>query len=261
MGASGPTSEPSEWRYLTAAEVSARLGAGAVALWPVGATEQHGPHLVTGFDHLAAEAVVMRAAERLGPVGVVLPTLAFGASHHWLALGGTLSWSADTLRMCITDVAESVAAAGGRHLIIVNGHAGNVGAGIMAAAGFYASGPVVEFVSYWDLIAPGNIDHLRRSDDGIGHAGELETAIGLYSESLVRPELIPETGTPLDPVGPGGRAARIHRAPRVSQETGRDGILGDPSVATGELGAAAIDSAVQALVDHCLAVIAAPDRP
>jgi creatinine amidohydrolase/Fe(II)-dependent formamide hydrolase-like protein len=53
-----------EWVALTVDELRPKLKSGAVGLWAIGATEQHGHHLVTGFDHLVADAVV-RARRRL----------------------------------------------------------------------------------------------------------------------------------------------------------------------------------------------------
>src|SRR5215813_12900847 len=94
---SSPSGVEVEWRRLTVDELGERFAAGAVALWPIGATEQHGPHAVTGFDHLAAEAIVLRAARILGTGAVVLPTLPVGCSRHWVELGGTLTLSHPTL--------------------------------------------------------------------------------------------------------------------------------------------------------------------
>src|SRR6202042_3718788 len=89
---------PREWAGHTVAELRPLLGAGAVGLWPVGATEQHGAHLVTGFDHITAEAVVRSAANELGEAALVLPTLSFGCSSYWVEIGGTLSLGEDTMR-------------------------------------------------------------------------------------------------------------------------------------------------------------------
>ena len=73
------------WAALTLEQVGAAAAAGAVAVLPVGATEQHGPHLATGTDWILAEAVALAAAERTGDV--VLPTLAYGCSLGHTAPG------------------------------------------------------------------------------------------------------------------------------------------------------------------------------
>jgi creatinine amidohydrolase len=239
-----------EWRRLPAADVAARLEAGALALWPIGSTEQHGRHLVTGFDHMVAEAVVVAAAAELGDSALILPTLQFGASEHWLPLGGTLTLTAETLRRVLKEVAQSLAKAGGRRLMIVNGHSSNLGPGIMAAGELAESSAIVEFVCYWDLIDRDVLDEHRQADHGIGHAGELETSIGLHLDELVRADQIPTKGTALDPNAPGGSELRVHRAISLPEDA-KGGVIGNPAAATIALGQAAFESAVQGLVAHC----------
>lgn len=239
------------WPALTAAELNARLRAGAVALWAVGATEQHGPHLVTGFDHLAAQAVVTGAAARLGPRAVVLPPLAVGASRHWTSLGGTLSLSAQTLLAVLTDVCRSAAAAGTRRLVIVNGHMGNVATGMVAAAEDLGE-LEVEFVSYWDLIDRELLAGELRSDVGVGHAGEFETAIALHLGGLVREDEVPVAPAPGTWPGRPFDGPVIHRSVRARDTRG--GVVGDASAATAAVGAALLESAIAALAAHLEAV-------
>jgi len=80
------------WSDLTRDEVGAAARSGAVAVLPVGAVEQHGPHLATGADAVLAEHAAKAAVERTGDV--MLPVLAYGCSlghtEHW---PGTLSLS------------------------------------------------------------------------------------------------------------------------------------------------------------------------
>ncbi|MFM7552862.1 MAG: creatininase family protein, partial [Actinomycetota bacterium] len=137
---------------LAAPEVRDLAAAGAPALWAIGSTEQHGGHLVTGFDRFSAEAVCVGAAERAGIDVALLPPLPYGASDHWLPLGATWSLRATTLVDVLTDVARSADHAGFRRLVIVNGHAGNIGPGLTALAEAGAGACRVEFVSYWTLV-------------------------------------------------------------------------------------------------------------
>ena len=74
------------------------LGPEAVIVFPVGATEQHGPHLPTGTDHFAVEHIARAGAAVAAahvPV-VVAPTLPFGSSHHHIPFGGPRSLSTET---------------------------------------------------------------------------------------------------------------------------------------------------------------------
>lgn len=238
-----------EWAALTVEELRLVLDAGAVGLWAIGATEQHGRHLVTGFDHLVAQAVVLGAAGRLGPDAIVLPTQSIGSSGHWLEIGGTLSLSLDTMRRLILDVCSSAASAGLRDLVIVNGHSGNAAIGIAAVQEFGASELIVEFVSYWDMLDRERLLDLQDLEDGFGHAGELETSIGLHLDGLARASLVP-AGTALDASSPGGGRVVFHRAPRADDDT-HDGVIGEAGAASATLGEAAIEMAVAGLADHC----------
>src|ERR1700742_893359 len=83
------------WGEVTSAQLADRLDADAdcVALIPVGATEQHGPHLPVGTDTIIATALADAAA---GEVAVVLPPLAFGSSFfHGTRMAGTVAFSGE----------------------------------------------------------------------------------------------------------------------------------------------------------------------
>jgi creatinine amidohydrolase len=244
----------SDWRGLTAGEVTTRLRDGAVALWPVGATEQHGPHAVTGFDHLAAEWVVNAAAARLAPRALALPTLQFGCSGHWLALGGTLTLTHESLLHVMRDVCRSAGRAGARHLVIVNGHNGNLGTGVALLSEFVDEDLRVEFVSYWDLIDHAAWSEAVTDGAGVGHAGQFETSVGLHIGGMIDISAIPE---PPDERPWDAPASAVHRPVRISEDT-VDGVVGLASTASAELGSTLLASAVSGLVSHCRTLLAGP---
>jgi creatinine amidohydrolase len=97
-----------------------------VLLWPVGATEPHGPHAPLATDCLISEGVCRRAAERLsggGEVGaLVLPTLAFGVTRYAREFVGAVGVGEATLRGVVVDVCTSLAAQGFPHVLVVNSH-------------------------------------------------------------------------------------------------------------------------------------------
>src|SRR5713226_3514317 len=81
-----------------------------LAVFPVGATEQHGPHLPVGTDYLTVEHITRAAAQSVAdeiPV-IVAPTMPFGSSHHHLPFGGTLSLSTENYFRVIYDLCESL---------------------------------------------------------------------------------------------------------------------------------------------------------
>lgn len=235
-----------EWASSTAAEVSAALAAPCIGLWAIGATEQHGPHVVTGFDHLAAQAVVNRVAGALGPRAIVLPPLAFGCSDHWKPFGATLSLKQDTMARLFVDVCRSAGEAGLRHLVVVNGHSGNIGVGMASVGALHDAGTSVELVSYWDLIGDLFEDIMSR-DRGVGHAGEMETSIGLHLGDLVRPDLVPSGGAPYAGAKHGvGIYGAVRMDPAAS-----NGVVGIAEVASAETGRRLVEAACARLEAHC----------
>lgn len=176
-------------------EKLARLLPDAVVVLPIGATEQHGPHLPSGTDALIAHEIARRAADaaasRSGRPLVVAPTLAFGASDHHLPFSGTLSFSPGTMLAVLDDLFRSIAAQGGRRVVLLNGHGGNVGVCHAAAA---------DAASTWGL-AVGHLDYWRLAEreEGLfipGHAGEFETSLVLALDPTAVSESAPRAAAP-----------------------------------------------------------------
>ena len=110
-------------RYVDAAEI---IQAGAVALWPTGATEAHGPHLPLATDVIIAEETCDRAAaairDQLGLHALVLPPLAFTVTDYAGPFTGTISVPKETTTAYVRDVILSVARQGFRAVCLVNAH-------------------------------------------------------------------------------------------------------------------------------------------
>ena len=220
------------WHELTREEISA-LAPDALLVLPVGTTEQHGPHLVTGTDALIATAVAERAAAAAGRPETILlgPTLAYGASDHHLPFGGTLSLGVDTFELVLADLLASAAAAGVRCVFILNAHGGNAAACAVAVA---------EAAREHGLIAGTAL--IGALVDGSGHAGVFETSVVL---ALV-PELVQMDRAAPSPGGP----ARKRPPGVVVAEPGRweelDGYTDMPDQASAERGEQALAECVAA---------------
>ncbi|GAA4524823.1 creatininase family protein [Amycolatopsis samaneae] len=227
------------WAESTREELREALPDSLVVL-PVGATEQHGPHLATGTDAAIVKAIcrfaVVRAADsaRL----VLAPPLRFGVSGHHLPFGGTLSLSPETAIAVLTDLARSIVECGGRRLVIVNGHGGNRGVAQAAAAkAASAYDLTVAVIHYWDLLA-------RVPDTPIpGHAGEFETAMLL----ALRPEFVRRRQPRTLPAESGVDGVEVHEAAAWRRI---DGYTDDPARATRERGMAWLDECLGALADR-----------
>src|SRR3954471_7529106 len=168
----------------------AALAPDALAVVPLGATEQHGPHLPTGTDFFHAEWVAREAANRAAdriPI-VVTPTLPFGSSEHHFPFGGTISLPTTVYYDAVTAIVESLARDGFRRVFLVNGHGGNHELIQLVARDIALRLPIAVAASSWwsagwdVMIAAGAKEGGRLP----GHAGGFETSLVM----AMRPELV-----------------------------------------------------------------------
>ena len=172
-------------------------------LLPVGALEQHGPHLPLGTDALLSTAVAADAARRVG--GLVAPALSYGYKSQPKCGGGnhfcgTTSVDAATLIGSVRDAVREFARHGVKRLVLVNGHYENqwfLIEGIDLGLRDLGPGAALEVVrlEYWDFLTEKTLAAVF--PDGfpgfaLEHAAVLETSMMLhYHPSLVRVDLIP----------------------------------------------------------------------
>lgn len=238
----------------------------AVVLVPVGAVEQHGPHLPTGTDILVADSVTQRAAELASDRGVlvvVAPAWPYGASDHHLMYGGTLSLRTQTFVALLADLFSALAAQGARRVVVVNGHGGNIAPIDTAAAqASVETGLLIAHVDYWRLVTdfpvPTEPPGLERLDPvwTPGHAGRFETALVAA--------VVPGVAAPTDPRPDPPVTLTIPGAALHSTQVWRDieGHSDDPSLASTIDGAAWLEVIADRLagVVEQLADVAVPSR-
>ena len=199
-----------------------------VGLVPVGAVEQHGPHLPTGTDTIVAQAICEAAASECD--APVLPAIALGVSYgHGTVLPGTLSLSPELLDAVIRQYALWAACSGLHRLIFVNAHFGNVGALHTATDQLRLLRPDLRVgtVDWW--AADPDVHKEILSDGADIHANRGETSIML----AIAPELVRLDR--LDEADDEDRTTDLvfrYTAPSLS----RNGVTGRPSEATPELG-------------------------
>lgn len=221
----------------------------ALLVWPVGATEQHGPHLPVGTDTFQVHHLARQAAEQVAatiPV-VVAPTLPFGSSHHHLPFGGTMSLGTELWYRVVYDLSKSLVTSGFHRLFILNGHGGNHELVQLAARDLALNHPVSVAAASWWTIA---WDALVELDVHVGcrfpgHAGKFETSLVM----ALRPELVRE---PLpghgewpstDPRG----FVRPYRAEHAGAWQRMDGYTDNPHEADADMGRKYLDTTVNAI--------------
>jgi creatinine amidohydrolase len=114
------------WHEMTWPDFAALDADRAIAVLPVGAIEQHGPHLPVYVDACINAGVIAKAIETMPadlPV-TFLPPMPVGKSNEHISYPGTLTLSAETLIRLWTEIGESVARAGIRKFVIFNSHGG-----------------------------------------------------------------------------------------------------------------------------------------
>jgi creatinine amidohydrolase len=210
----------------TSPEIESRRG--LVLAVPLGATEQHGPHLPLSTDTDLAIELCRRLAAARDDV-VVAPALPYGASGEHAGFAGTLSIGTEALETVLVELVRS-ATETFEHVVLVSAHGGNFDAVRRAESRLRAeSRDVVVFSPRWD---------------GDPHAGRPETAMQLaLSPSRVRADLVaPGDRRPIAEVWPLLRAEGV----RAVSPTG---VLGDPTDATAAEGAALLDHIAADLID------------
>ena len=173
------------WGTLTWPEIQAYLRQVDIALLPVGAIEQHGPHLPLDTDTFDADYLARRVAEACtDPKPLVLPVIPYGVSYHHNDFKGTLSINNESLSRLIYDIGMSVAANGINKLVIINGHGGNSPALNYAAQMINRDAHIFVCVDTGET-SDVDIAALVDTPNDV-HAGEIETSTSL----AVRPHLV-----------------------------------------------------------------------
>jgi creatinine amidohydrolase len=199
---------------LTWPEVGERAAAGALLAVPVGATEQHGPHLPLSTDTDLAVTLCDRLAAARGDV-LIAPPVAYGSSGEHAGFAGTLSIGQAAVELLLLELGRS-ASETFPHVLFVSAHGGNAEPVTRAGARLRAeSRDVRVFMPRWS---------------GEAHAGRAETSMSLALARRVRMHVaVPGDTRPLEEIWPLLRSGGVHA---VSP----NGVLGDPTGATADEG-------------------------
>lgn len=242
-------------------EIAEYLERSDIALIPVGATEQHGPHLPLYVDTGWAVGMAEGAGERAD--ALIAPPVHYGWGPHHMAYPGTITLRAGTLQQLCVDIGESLVYHGFKRLVFINGNrAANLPPMEIAASQLrFRTGAFAAVVDA-GLIAKSAVHAVCETPEGgLGHAGESETAYTLFRN----PDLV-DMGLAVDAEHHRGRFGLSHKpfeppwdgdtayVPRTDGDMRRGtevtlGIAGSASLATAEKGERIHAILCDALVD------------
>ena len=268
MTSASPLASP-YWSDLSTADFAQLDKARAIAILPVAATEQHGPHLPLSVDTDIVNGVVGAAVPHLTPglPALFLPTQAVGFSPEHARFPGTLTLKSETLIRVWTEIGECVAASGVNKLVLFNAHGGQVGAMDLVARDLRARlGMLVYSVSWFNLPLIGaegqDVNASFSADEhrfGI-HAGEIETSM----MRALKPEQVrmaqaeyfrsaSQSRAAEFPILGNGKSAKLGWQ---MQDYNAEGAVGNAGAATADKGHALLDAAGRGLA----ALLAEIDR-
>jgi len=245
---------------MSTTEVAALPKERGVIVQPIGAVEQHGPHLPVMTDAYVAERITAGAVGLLpdeAPVWI-LPTLHYGKSTEHLGRAGTIALSTRTLLSVCEDVGRSVASSGFRRLVFVNGHGGNPSTLDTVARDIRVETGLMVFpVTTGRLGIP---DDLDVPDAGFSiHGGHVETSLMLALDP---------TAVRMDRAVEGGRALAQLYADKahlslegvvpsawVTDDVSANGVIGDPTGATEEFGLRVVAAYQSRLAEALLEIV------
>lgn len=242
------------WEDLATSDLGSLDPEAVIALLPVGATEQHGPHLPLSTDSVINRGIVERALARVPEdlILLVLPALPVGDSAEHGDFPGTLSLPAELLIGLWTGIGASVARAGLRKLVIFNSHGGQTQiVDIVALRLRMDHDMLVARANYFHFGTPDGLFPEDELEHGL-HGGAVETSLMLHLHpDLVRQHALAnfepasvemkQAFAMLRPEGPGAFAW-------ASQDLHPSGASGDATAADADKGARLLDHAAERLV-------------
>ena len=213
-----------------------------IAILPVAATEQHGPHLPVTTDTAIAEGMIALLRQRL-PAELdvlVLPIQAIGKSNEHLLSPGTLSLSAETLQRVLIETGESVHRAGLRKLVLANSHGGNASVLTTVARELRVRLGMLVVTTHWRYFGlPNGMYDAIEARHGI-HAGDIETSLMLSLRrdlvSMDKAKNFVSSAIAMEKEFVNLGPTSSHAFGWIAQDLNAEGAIGDATKATADKG-------------------------
>jgi creatinine amidohydrolase len=240
------------WADLATTDFATLDAASTVAVLPVGATEQHGPHLPLRVDQCLVDGIIAQALPQLPQVAsvLVLPTQQVGYSPEHAGFAGTLTLPVETVLATWIALGECVARAGVRKLLLFNGHGGQASLLDIVARELRVRCELIVYgCSWWNLPLGDAVNGLFSADEhrfGV-HAGQTETALMLalapQTVRMAQARDFPSTSRERAgryPILGNGRSAKLGWA---MQDYNPEGAAGNAAAADAAQGRALLEAA------------------
>ena len=229
------------WIELTTEEFAGLDPEKTIAVLPIAAIEQHGPHLAVSTDTIIGQgmvdAVIARLPEDLS--ALFLPVQAVGKSNEHIRSPGTITYTAETAQRVWTEIGESVARAGVRKMVIVTSHGGNVDTMRVVARELRVNCQMLVVTTGWRFGVPKGLFSDQEALHGI-HAGDIETSLMLHLRpDLVRQEKVQNfvpSSVRMENEFKFLRPTGLHAHAWIAQDIHPAGAAGDASLGTAEKG-------------------------
>lgn len=235
------------WSDLTSEYFSQLDRKSLIAVLPVGATEQHGPHLPMSTDTATIDGVVRAVVDRMPHTlpALFLPTCPYGKSNEHSRFPGTLTVSASALAQLWMEIGACVAASGVRKLVLFNSHGGQMPVMDIVARDLRERHGMMVVCSHWYTLGlPEKLFSSHELQHGI-HAGEVETSIMLHlTPDHVRMERARRFESLTETLAGEGRYLSLGNSGKLgwqTQDINPEGAAGDAAAGTADKGRAVID--------------------
>ncbi len=223
-----------------------------VAVLPVAAIEQHGPHLPLGTDAMIAEGLIERAVQAMpgDNAATFLPVQQIGKSNEHISFPGTLTLDWETTIKTLIETGDSVARAGVGKLLMITSHGGNVSSMEIAARELRIRHNMLVATTSWEKLGPPRIE----PTDGSGfvdiHGGEFETSLMLaLRPDLVEMEKAEDFASSQSEMKAKNRHVGFHTSDAgiswLAEDLNPKGVVGNAHAATAERGQDIIVSVVE----------------
>jgi creatinine amidohydrolase len=227
-----------------------------IALLPLGATEQHGLHLSVTTDTDIVTQLAIAAEKHLADMVVLFPSVPYGASHHHLSFGGTVSISPDVYTQVIADMVSSLMDSGFRKVVLLNGHGGNItpvkqALALLSKKYDSALHPNIALATYWELAGKYFSGTAPMQSPALSHACEYETSLmlHLFPEKVLM-DKVQRAKRPLSNGYIPWEDDEAYRGVTMVKQTAfisSNGSSGEPQLATADKGKFLFDNALEAL--------------